>query len=660
VQNRQLRLRFLGSLSVECGGKPVVIASRKARALLGYLAQRENIPVARTTLMGLLWGDRSEDQARASLRQTLSELRQALGPEGTACIVTNLDCVTWAGGGAWTDTRALGLTSKTGELSALLEAADLYRGEFLEGLDIHEPAFEQWLAIERENLRLQAAAVLARLMAQAEAVNNVEQAIAFGQRLLGLDPLQEHVHRDVMRLFAAQGRHDAALAQFEKCRQLLESRLGVQPQPETLALQQTLRAERRERSQPASGTSSSTPSAPQIDPVGKVTIGVLPFTNLTSDPEQDYFADGITEDLIGALSRIGEFFVISRSTSFVYKGRNVRAQDAAAELGVRHVLEGGVRVVGGRFRVTVQLIDGQSAATVWSERYEGGIDDIFAVQDEITRNIALAMQVKLTSGESARLWEGQTRNLRAWEKMVEARALFYRWTAGDNSLARQRLKEALALDPACTGAMALLGKTHWWDARFNVALDKEACLGLAEGLASRILDINPEMSAAYVLRSGIAFLRLRHDDAEALCEQAIKLVPSDAFARAYIGMISYYAGKDRAALEALHTALRFSPLTPSWFVYYICWAAMWLGDFSTARKSGTAYITAEPDEPYGYVMLCTLAAFEGDDSAAAAWVVRLRDRVPSFGLADVERSQPFKDMVRYRRLVDGLRRAGLT
>ena len=243
--------------------------------------------------------------------------------------------------------------------------------------------------------------------------------------------------------------------------------------------------------------------------------------------------------------------------------------------------------------------------------------------------------------------------------MVEARALFHRWTSGDNSLARQRLEEALTFDPTCTGAIALLGKTHWWDARFNTALDKEACLRIAEGLSDRILNINPEMSAGYVLRSGIALLRLRHDEAENLCEQAIKLAPSDAFARAYIGMISYYAGKDRHALAALHTAMRFSPLTPSWFVYYICWASMWLGDFTTAQKSGAAYVAAEPDEPYGYVMMSALASFEGDKLAASSWIEKLCSRAPSFVLAEVERSQPFKDDTRYRRLIDLLRQAGL-
>ena len=145
----------------------------------------------------------------------------------------------------------------------------------------------------------------------------------------------------------------------------------------------------------------------------KPSIAVLPFANMSSVRDQEFFADGMTEDIITALSRIRELFVISRNSSFVYKGRAIRIEDVARELGVRHILEGSVRVAGNRVRVTAQLIDGLSGGHVWAENFDGNLDDIFAVQDEITRSIALAMQVKLTYGESARLSDGQTKSLRA-------------------------------------------------------------------------------------------------------------------------------------------------------------------------------------------------------------------------------------------------------
>ena len=167
----------------------------------------------------------------------------------------------------------------------------------------------------------------------------------------------------------------------------------MQPEPETETLARSIKAGRRKASATAQTQPPVSPALPD-----KPSIAILPFTNLSSDKEQEFFADGMTEDIIGALSRVRDLFVISRSSSFVYKGRAIRAEDAAQELGVRYILEGSVRVAGDRVRVSAQLIDGLSGGHVWTERYEGDINDIFAVQDEITRSIALALQIKLKSG----------------------------------------------------------------------------------------------------------------------------------------------------------------------------------------------------------------------------------------------------------------------
>ncbi|NJM30886.1 MAG: hypothetical protein HC855_12995 [Rhizobiales bacterium] len=295
----------------------------------------------------------------------------------------------------------------------LSEAADVIRGEFMEGLDLPEPAFEQWLATERAKTRQLAGKIFAALMAGAEKAARFEEALSHGQRLLSLDPLQEQVHRGLMRFYAAQNRPDAALAQYERLKRELASQLNVSPDSETEELARALRASRRADTPRAASPAHDAAPPPLPD---KPSIAVLPFINLSGDPSHGFFADGMTEDIISALTRIRELFVISRSSSFVYKAQQIRADVAAKELGVRYILEGSVRVAGTRVRVNAQLIDGLSGNTAWAERYEGAIDDIFAVQDEITRNIALAMEVTLTRGESARLWESQTKNLRAWEK----------------------------------------------------------------------------------------------------------------------------------------------------------------------------------------------------------------------------------------------------
>jgi TolB-like protein/two-component SAPR family response regulator/lipoprotein NlpI len=663
TQNRQLqasegraglRICLLGPVTIEIDGAAVVIASKKARALLGYLVQRSGTEVARSTLTGLLWGERGEDQARASLRQTLSELRAALAKSSQQPINASTEAISWVAGAEWIDTKVVERAVGSNDDEALREAALLIRGEFMEGLSVDEAAFEHWLAGERERFRQLACTIHSRLMDRAERSGDIEEALNHGLKLISLDPLQEQVHRALMRLYAAQGRNDAALAQYERCKRELSSQLGVQPEPETETLARSIRADRRNG--PAN-VQVQAPPAPALP--DKPSIAVLPFSNLTSDHEQDFFADGITEELISALSRIGDLFVISRSSSFVYKNRAVRAEDVARELGVRYILEGSIRVAASRVRVSAQLIDGQSGGHVWAERYEGDITDIFAVQDEITRSIALALQVKLTVGESARLWEGQTQDLQAWEKMVEGRNRFARYNTVDISLARRLLEEALLIDPNYTGAMALLGLTHWWDARFNVSVDKEHSLRLAESEVEKILRLNPEMGGAYMLRGGIALLRDQHDEAIRFCERAVDLAPSDSHTVAFLGIVYRFAGESEKAATVLKAAMRLSPHYPAWYTYHFATANLWMGNFVAAQEAAETYMRREPDEPYAYMNLATVYGFQGREADASATVAQLRDKFPAFGIKNVILAERYKERDKLDRIVNVLKRAGM-
>jgi DNA-binding SARP family transcriptional activator len=329
TQNRQLQpsdgvdglqICLLGPVSVEIHGKPVVIASKRARALLAYLVRRQGAEAGRGVLTGLLWGDRSEAQARASLRQTLSEMRAALVNASPLPLFANNESVTWVPNSAWVDAEELERALASAGIDALRNAVKLLRGEFMEGFDLDEPAFEQWLATEREHFHQLTYATHSRLMEQAELDGDFEAAINHGLKLVSFNPLGEQAHRALMRLYAAQGRPDAALAQYERFKGELASQLGVQPEPESETLARSIKAGRRKA---PSSAQPQTPTAPALP--DKPSIAVLPFTNLTSDQDQQFFADGMTEDIIGALSRLRELFVISRSSSFVYKGRAIRA-----------------------------------------------------------------------------------------------------------------------------------------------------------------------------------------------------------------------------------------------------------------------------------------------------------------------------------------------
>jgi adenylate cyclase len=391
----------------------------------------------------------------------------------------------------------------------------------------------------------------------------------------------------------------------------------------------------------------------------KPSIAVLPFTNMSSVRDQEFFADGMTEDPITALSRITELFVISRNSSFVYKGHAVRLEDVARELGVRHILEGSVRVAGNRVRVTAQLVDGISGVHVWAENFDGNLDDIFSFQDEITRNIALAMQVKLTYGESARLWEGQTKSLRAWEKMALGRGLFLRFNAIDNREARRVFKEALDIDPNYAGALVLLAHTYWWEARFDTSADKEHCLQLAEQHVERALGIDPNLGFAYMMSGGIAFLRDRHDEAIRLCQKAVDLAPSDAWTSGFLGIVCIYGGESERAVAALKTAMRLSPYHPAWYTYHFALANLWTGDLAAAQQAAEAYREVEPDDPFGYTNLATVYAFQQREDDAAGMISELRKRFPAFGTADIILSKRYKEREKLDRVVGVLRRAGL-
>ena len=221
-----LRISLLGPVSVEIDGKPVIIASKRARALLAYLVRRNGAEAGRGVLTGLLWGDRNEAQARASLRQTLSELRAALADASPLPLSANNESVTWMPGSAWVDVAEFERALASTGIDALRNAVKLARGEFMEGFDLDEPAFEQWLATERERFHQLTYATHIRLMDQAEAGGDFEAAINYGLKLVSLNPLGEQAHRSLMRLYTAQGRPEAALTQYERCKASLRASLA--------------------------------------------------------------------------------------------------------------------------------------------------------------------------------------------------------------------------------------------------------------------------------------------------------------------------------------------------------------------------------------------------------------------------------------------------
>jgi TolB-like protein len=659
-----LRLRLLGPVTLVHDGKPVAIAAKKARALLGYLALREGSEVPRGVLTGLLWGERSEEQARGSLRQTLSELRAALSASAKSPIITTRESVTWAPGSAWIDARVLESVGTSEDEGMLREAATLIGGELMDGMSIGETAFEQWLAAERARFRLLADTVYTRLMKAAELGGRLEEALAHGLKQLSFDPLQEHVHRALMRIYTAQGRHDAALAQYERCRSELSSQLGVTPERETEELARSIRASRREgaaktQAAPSSAPDSETPALPE-----KPSIAVLPFQNLSADPEQEFFADGLTEDIITALSRVSGLWVIARGSTFTYKGRPTDLKQVARELGVRYVMEGSVRRAGDRLRVTAQLVDATTGRQVWAERYDRALADLFDIQDEITRSVAAETQTQLQLAEAAAGGSRPFSDSKARDLGVRAWARLYDQTPEAIAEASELVEQAMRLEPL--NPVANRARASAFFSRLWFAEIPRDPANMARGLelARTALRLAPHDEYAHLVMAWAHAFAADGQLEEALaeCERGLEINPNCSILYGNVGAYLGALGRPQEAIEACRLALRLNPRDPSniWRHYYIAVAHFVAGDYAACLHDSKRLSRSRSFLASG-IMWAGAAAGLGDAREARAAVdyclaerpdLRVGNAIPTFMLR-------FARDEDHERLVGLLRKAGL-
>jgi adenylate cyclase len=311
------------------------------------------------------------------------------------------------------------------------------------------------------------------------------------------------------------------------------------------------------------GESATQPATPASVLLDKPSIAVLPFTNMSGDAEQDYFCDGLVEDIITTLSKLAGLRVIARNSSFVYKGRSVDVREAAKQLGVRYVLEGSVRKSGNRIRITAQLIDAKDGAHLWAERYDRAIDDIFAIQDEITLVLATEMQVKLIEGEQARLRYTTTTNVEAWTYWVQGLSHFHQAPSKEKmGPARFYWEKALALDPTSAAPNAMLGFMHCLDARFGWWDDHETAMGKARAYSDKALEIDPDNADAHTASSLILLMQRRYDEAVADARKAIQLAPGSALAADLASFVFAPSGYPEEAVVQSEKAIALSPHYP--------------------------------------------------------------------------------------------------
>jgi adenylate cyclase len=388
----------------------------------------------------------------------------------------------------------------------------------------------------------------------------------------------------------------------------------------------------------------------------KPSIAVLPFDNFSGDPEQEYFSDGLTEEIITALSTSTQIFVIARNSTFIYKGKPVKVQQVAEDLGIRYVLEGSVRKDADRVRITAQLIDAIKGIHLWAERYDSELKDIFSIQDRITKKIISALHTKLTMGEDARLVEKGTNSLEAYLKFLQAREYLNRDTKEDNLISRKLCEEAISIDREFASAYVLLGATHMSDVFLQNTKSPRESLGKAIELTKKAISLGAKAQA---LLGWLYVLVKQHDKGVIECQKAVELLPGSAYSRTFYGLALNSVGRFEEAVHELKQAVRLDPLSSSVVLRSLAYASSLAGHHEQAIAAGKKAVKKGPNDIVAHLILLFVYDSAGNPEQAqseAAEVLRLN---PKFSTEEFEKRLSLKYQADKDRVIDAFRRAGL-
>jgi adenylate cyclase len=391
-------------------------------------------------------------------------------------------------------------------------------------------------------------------------------------------------------------------------------------------------------------------------------IAVLPFTNMSGDPEQEYFSDGISEDVITDLSKIAGLMVISRNSSFTYKGRSVDIRAVGRELGVRSVLEGSIRRAGNRVRIVAQLIDATNGAHLWADRYDRDLTDIFAVQDDVTRQIVDALRVTLSPAEKARLTDSGTPNIDAYDCYLRGRELM-----AVNPKNRERFERstkffmrALELDPSYSQAYAGLSMAYNLDYQNRWSDNPDISLRLAKRNAEQAIEKNPNEPFARLVASWAAIFEKDIDRAKSEADIALSLNPNYSGANVILGHIQTLSGRPLEAIPALERATRLDPAFRPQHLHFLGMAYLLAGKYETAAALLRERILLMPGTDFSRVLLASALGHLGDgDEARRIWK-ELKEINPKYSFSEHFGRQPFQRQEDVQRIVDGLAKAGLS
>jgi TolB-like protein len=409
--------------------------------------------------------------------------------------------------------------------------------------------------------------------------------------------------------------------------------------------------------EPRPDEASAQPAPPLPD---RPAIAVLPFSNMSDDPEQEYFSDGISEDIITALSKLRWFFVIARNSSFMYKGKAVHVKQVGEDLGVGYVLEGSVRKSGQRLRITAQLSDVANGSHIWAERYDRDVADVFAVQDEITEAIVAAIEPQLYTAENIRIQRKPPASMDAWDLVM--RALFHYWrvTRQDHAIAQGLLAQSIAIEPNYGQALGVLAASYTFGAHMGW-LELEAIAPVAERAALAAIHADSEDAWAHFALGGVYLITRRFDNSLAEFELALRLNPNFSQAHVYYATALGFCGRWEEAVAAANRAIRLSPRDPALALCYgsACLAHFIGRDYDAAMRDARTAIRLRSDYAGAHRVLTSAAGMVGDSEAATAALHELQRAQPGISRAWIAEHVPIKHESDREHYLEGFRRAGL-
>jgi len=399
------------------------------------------------------------------------------------------------------------------------------------------------------------------------------------------------------------------------------------------------------------------PEKPPLPLPDKPSIAVLPFTNMSEDPKQEYFSDGITEEIINALSKTPKLFVIARNSTFTYKGKPVKVQQVGRELGVKYVLEGSVRKAGNKVRITAQLVDAKTGNHLWAERYDRELKDIFAIQDEITMKIVTALRIKLTEGEQARMWAKKYININVQCKMMEALSLWRKGTKESLIRFGQLGKEILDMSPESSDGYIILAYYNWGLAMMGKS--PRESIAKAFKLAQKALSLDESDSRIHALLGSVYLLMRQYEKAIAAGERSVALNPNGAMVHGLLGNTLSFAGRPDEAIDHLKQGIRLNPFPAYWYFLHLGRCYRQKGQYDEALTAYKKALQRAPDALATHAALAGIYALLDRQEEAGAAAKKVLEIDPNFSVERATKAWPYKNQADLKLLVDAMRKAGL-